>query len=318
VSPLARLLLPRAAMTVLTLWVVSVIIFAATIVIPADPARKYLGRFAQAEQIAQFNAQFGLDRPLVDRYVDWAGGFLRGDLGTSTTTTISVNELLGPRLVNSALLGGLAFAITLLVALSLGLIAGRRPGSPADVLLSFGVLSLVATPDFVIGIVLLALLAVQLRALPLTSGAVEDGFLSDPAALVLPVLTLVLVSAPSLARFVRAAVREAIATPHVRAAALRGLSASRLTWGHVIPTAIGPIVNVVALTFAGMVSGALIVETVFAFPGAGALIVGAVSNNDVAVVQAGTMIFGALLIVLNFVSDAVVAAVSPERRRLSA
>jgi peptide/nickel transport system permease protein len=312
-----RLLARRALATVLTLWVVSVAIFAATLVIPADPAKKYLGRMALPEEIAAFNAQYGLDRPVVERYLDWAGGLLTGDLGTSTSTTVDVGELLGPRLVNSALLGGIAFAITLVIALGLGLVAGRRPGSLPDAVLSFGVLALIATPDFVIGILLLALLAVQLQAFPLTSGAVGEGFLSDPSALVLPVLTLVLVSAPSLARFVRAAVREAIATPHVRAAALRGLTASRLTWGHVIPTAIGPIVNVIALTFASMVSGALIVETVFAFPGAGALLVDAVNTNDVAVVQAGTMVFGTLLIVLNFASDAIIAALNPERRRLT-
>jgi ABC-type dipeptide/oligopeptide/nickel transport system permease component len=186
------------------------------------------------------------------------------------------------------------------------------------VLLSLAVLTLVATPEFVVGILLLTALAVQLRLLPITSDAAGEGVLAEPSSLVLPVLTMVLVFTPALARYLRAAVREASMTPHVRAAALRGLSARRVTWGHLVPSAAAAVVNMVGLTLAAMLSGALVVETVFAFPGVGLLVIDAVGANDVAVVQAGTLILGAVLIVLNFTADALVTLLNPRRRLLAA
>jgi peptide/nickel transport system permease protein len=310
------LIMRRLALLLSTLVVVSVLIYAATLVVPSDPARQYLGRFATAEEIAEFNAENGLDRPITVRYAEWAGDFVVGDWGRSLSADLPVREVMAPRLVNSAVLGLMSFALTLALAGWLGLVAGKRPGSPVDAILSLAVLTLVATPEFVIGILLLTVLAVQLGLLPITSDAAGEGVFTEPSALVLPLLTMVLVFTPALARYVRVAVREASMTPHVRAAALRGLGARRITWGHLMPTAAAPIVNMVGLTLAAMLSGALVIETVFAFPGVGLLVIDAVGTNDVAVVQAGTVILGTVLIVLNFAADAVVALLTPRRRLL--
>lgn len=306
----------KLALTVVTLVFISIVVYTATQIIPADPAKVFLGKTATPEQVARFKAEQGLDRGPVAGYLHWASRFVRGDLGDSIVTKQPVSDLVLPRLGRTMLLALFAFAIAAPLAFALGLASGKRPDSPLDAGLSFGVLGLAAIPEFTIGVVVLAVFAVSLGLFPISSGIVLFG---TPAqrfeAYVLPAVTLALVVIPHMARQVRIAVREVVATPYVRAAALRGLSPRRLTWGHVVPMTAGRVVNVMALNLAELLAGVVVVETVFGFPGVGRQLVEAIGSNDITIVQAITVIIGASYIIINFLADALVIALNPRLRR---
>jgi peptide/nickel transport system permease protein len=316
---IARAVGAKLALTILTLVFVSVVVYTATQVIPADPAKVFLGKTATPQQVARFREEQGLDRGPVSGYLHWAGNFIHGDLGESIVTQEPVSETVLPRLGRTMLLALFAFVIAAPLAFALGLASGKRPDSTLDTGLSFGVLGLAGVPEFAIGVVLLTVFAVSLGWFPVSSGVVLFG---SPAerfqAYVLPAVTLALVVLPHMTRQVRIAVREVVAAPYIRAAALRGLTYDRLTWKHVVPMASGRVVNVMALNLAELLAGVVVVETVFGFPGIGRQLVEAINSNDITVVQAVTVIIGACDIVINFLADALVIVLNPRLRRTGA
>lgn len=305
----------RLWLGLLTLVLISMITFLATNVVPNDPARIALGRGASEAQLRAYAAQQNLDDPVLSRYGSWIADFVRGDWGTSTRNRRPVRDEILPRLRRSATIALLAMAAAVPLALLLGTWLGRRSGTASDVAGSLGLLLLNSLPEFVIGLLLLAILGVWLGVLPIESSAAVFGSgWAGAEAYVLPVLTLVVVVTPYMTRVVRVQVRETLGRPYVRTALLRGVPPRRLMWRHVVPNASVPVVNVVALNMAELLGGLVVVEAVFGFPGLGQLLVDSVQGKDIPTVQAIALIAGLTFVVINAVADAVVLALNPRLR----
>jgi len=314
--PIALVLARLLSLAAVTLVFLSIVIYVATLVVPADPAKIYLGRTASPEQIATFRQQQGLNHGVVVGYTHWAGEVAVGNWGTSIYGGDAVTSVVLPGLGRSAILVLVAFALAVPLSLLLGIFTGRRSSSFADISASSVLLVIASLPDFVIGVLLLWLLAAELHWFPVSSGIVLFGHGWQVAkAYVLPALTLSLTVVPHISRQIRGAVREARTTAHVRAAELRGLPSRRVVWRHVVPTSLGRVVNVIALNLPEMLAGVVVVETVFAFPGMGYQFIQSITENDVAVVQAIALVIGAVYVFSNFTADALVAALNPKLRR---
>jgi peptide/nickel transport system permease protein len=317
-SRVARAIAGRALLALATLVVVSAVVYAATLLVPADPAKVFLGKAATQEQVEAFRHREGLDRNPVVGYLLWSERFVRGDWGDSIISQEPVTGLVVDRLQRTFLLALLAFLVAAPISLMLGLGGGKRAGSLPDVSLSVVILGLAALPEFVIGIGLLLIFSIELALLPVTSAAILfGGPRATVEAYILPTLTLALVAIPYMTRQIRSSVREVIATPYVRAAALRGLSRRTLTWRHIVPTASGRVVNVLCLSLAELMAGVVVVETVFAFPGIGQELVQSINSADVTVVQATALVIGSAYILLNFAADALAVLLNPKLRRAS-
>ena len=306
---------------VATLAALSIVTFAATNAIPGDPARTALGRTATAEQLEAFREQQGLNEPVVERYFSWVGGFLRGDWGRSLISDRPVKEDVQVRLGRTlALALASFFLVALPVGIALGLWSGRRAGTLPDRAVSMATLVVTSLPEFVIGICLLVVFAVWLGWFAVESSAIAFG--PDLGELIrlcaLPVLTLALTVIPYVSRMMRANARDVVATPYVRAAELKGVRGLRLSLRHVLPNALPPVVNVLALNLAELIAGVVVVEAVFGFPGAGQLLVTAVQTKDLATVQALTLLIGAAFVTCNLLADLVVLALNPRLRTATA
>jgi peptide/nickel transport system permease protein len=305
----------RLAFAALTLVAISLVTFLATNVVPADPARVALGKFATPAQVEAYNSQQGLNRPAAARYVSWVGGAVRGDWGTSVLSGQNVSKMVGPRIARSLALAFSAMLIAIPVAFLLGVYSAQRIGKPSDLVVSSGTLLVNSLPEFVVGIALLFVFAVQFGVLPIeSSGAAMGTGVDEVKAYVLPVMTLAIVLVPYIARMVRASVRDLSSQPFVRSAALRGVSHRALVWRHVVPNASLPVVNVIALTMAELIAGVVIIETVFGFPGIGQLLVSSVSSKDIPVVQIITLVIGLGFVIFNLLADLAVIALNPRLR----
>ena len=310
-----RYTMSRVALGIVTLTLISVITFAATNAVPADPARAALGKYATPEQLENYRIQQGLDRPVVERYVHWVGGLTRGSWGTSTVTRQDVGSLVGARIVRTLIIGLVAMLLAVPLAFVIGIYTGQRSGKVDDVGASTLILLLNSLPEFVIGILLLVVFGVVLKVLPIESSAAAYGTGFDRAkAYVLPILTLVLLLTPYLARMVRVNTRDVLGQPYVRSAVLRGVSPSRLSWRHIAPNASLPVISVIALTLAELVGGVVVVEVVFGFPGIGKLLVDSVLSKDIPTVQAVTLAMGLGFVVLGLAADLVLLGLNPRLR----
>jgi peptide/nickel transport system permease protein len=312
-----RVVVSRLAVALGTLLLISIVTFAATNAVPADPARVALGKTASPEQVEQYRQQEGLDRPVVTRYFEWLGRYVRGDWGHSVLANkVAVRSEVGPRILRTILLGTVAVSIAVVLAFVIGTATAQRSGRVSDVLTSIVTLTFNALPEFVTALLLLVVLAVQLGLLPIESASgILYGDLWDAVkAYVLPVLTLVLVLTPYMLRMVRTNVREVLDQPLVRSAVLRGVPNRTVVWRHVVPNAALPVINVVALTLADIVAGVVVVETVFAFPGVGKLFVDSVLAKDVPTVQAVALVVGLGFVTLNLLADLLRVAVDPRLR----
>jgi peptide/nickel transport system permease protein len=308
----------RLAVAIGTLLLISVITFAATNAVPADPARVALGKEASPADLAAYRKQQGLDRPVVQRYFRWLDGYVRGDWGTSVlANNVSVRSEVVPRLIRTIILGAVSLTIAVGLAFLLGAWTARRSGGPGDFAVSAVTLIFNALPEFVTALLVLVLLAVKLKAFPIESGSgilYGSGPLDVVRSYVLPVLTLVLVLTPYITRMVRANVREVLSQPLTRSAVLRGLPRRTVLWRHVVPNAALPVIAVIALTFADILAGVVVVESVFAFPGIGKLFVDSVLSKDVPMVQAVALVVGAGFVTLNLLADGLLVALDPRLR----
>lgn len=310
-----RYLGTRVGLALLTLFLISAITFFATNVVPSDPARSALGKAATPDQLEAYREQQGLDEPVATRYVHWLGDFFHGDWGASIISRIPVKDQVGPRITRSVIVAGMAVLLAVPLAFLLGVYTGLRSGRPVDIGVSIGALFLNSLPEFVVGLVLLVLFAVQWGVLPLESSAaaLSSGF-DEVKAYILPVLTLAIVLTPYMLRMVRVNVQATMDLPYVRSAVLRGLSRRRVVWQHVVPNASLPVVNVVALSLAELIGGVVVIETVFSFPGIGKLLVESVGSKDIPMVQAIALIMGTGYVFLNFAADAIVLKLNPRLR----
>ena len=285
--PIARFIVRRLAAAALTLLAVSVLVFVGTEVLPGDAASAVLGRNAAPEQLVELRAEMGLDRPAAERYGDWLGGLLTGDLGASAAGYAAGAELpiwtqVRSKLGNSLWLAGLTAALLVPLSLLLGVVAGRRAGRPADLAISFGALAVISLPEFVIGSLLILVFFAWLDVLPpvalLISG---QSAIADPKTLVLPVATLLGATLAASVRMVRAGMIETLRTDYVQMARLNGVPERSVVWRHALRNALAPSVQILAQNLQYLVGGIIVVEYLFGFPGIGKELVDSVAIRDV-------------------------------------
>jgi peptide/nickel transport system permease protein len=305
-----------AVRLVLSLLAVSVLVFLLTIAVPGDPARAALGKAATPAQLKAFDAAHGLDAPLYEQFGRFLQHLVQGQLGTSYASGQSVATAIGARFERTFFLVLIAWLIAALISIPVGMWSGRRAGSAADSVLSGATLALAALPEFVIGLLLVFIVGVKLGWLPVNSTAA--GYSTTPwgdfSSYLLPAIAIALTIIPYITRLTRANAREVDSEPYIRAAILRGVHGPRLTFMHVLPNAAPPVLNALALQFAGSIGGVVVTETVFGFPGIGQLLVQAVGSRDLPVVQAITIIIGAVYVLVNTMADAGVRALTPRLR----
>ncbi|GAA4203964.1 ABC transporter permease [Streptosporangium oxazolinicum] len=287
-----------------SLVLLSGVVFAATAVLPGDAVSAVAGIDASSVERARVRAALGLDRPVAERYARWALGAVRGDLGTGFVGRRPVVEVVGARLPNSLLLAGLTLALTVPLAVLLGLSAGLRAGGITDRLVSFAAQGAAGIPEFVSAALLIAVLSVWLELLPRVSLVPLGGTpLQAPAGLVLPVLTLTAVALATATRLIRVSVADVAASPYVETARLNGVRGPRLALRHVLPNAAGPAVQALTLITGVLVGGAVVVESVFDYPGIGRELQQAVAARDVPMVQGIATVLAAVMLLILLLGD---------------
>jgi len=312
-------LIKRFATFVATLLAASVLVFAVQGALPGNAAQVMLGESATPEVVAALSRKLGLDQPAVVRYGHWVRGLLTGDLGTSVSYDVPVAQLIGERLAVTAPLALLAMALTTVLALTLGIYAASRHNKLGDV----GVMTLsqigIAIPNFWFAILLILVFAVKLQWF--SAGGFpgwDESAWAALKALILPAVALAVVQAAILARITRSAVLDVLREDFVRTARAKGLNRRQVLWRHVLRNAFVPVLTVMGLQFASLLTGTVVVENVFSLPGLGRLIFQAISNRDILVVQSVVMLLAAAVIVINFVVDMLYAVIDPRLKVHSA
>jgi peptide/nickel transport system permease protein len=309
-------LLKRFATFVATLAAASVIVFAVLELLPGNAAQVILGDTATPDSLAALERKLGLDRPPLERYLTWVGGWLRGQSATSHSYDVPTWDLIAERLQVSLPLAVLAMALTVVVALALGIYAAARHHTPGDAaVMAFSQAGL-AVPSFWLAILLILLFAVQLQWVSAGGfpGWTEDeggGPWEGLKALLLPALALAAVQAAILARVTRSAVLETMREDYVRTARAKGLTKRQVLWGHVLRNAMIPVLTIMGLQFGNLITGAIVVENVFVLPGIGRLVFQAIANRDLVVVRDVVMLLAAVVVAVNFVVDVLYALVDP-------
>lgn len=313
---IASLVVKRIGIALITLVIVSFAVFAATQLLPGDVAEILLGQSATPEAVAGLRHAMNLDQPALYRYFAWLGDFAQGYLGRSYANDMPIASLIGWRLLNTLKLAATTTVIAVPLALGLGITAATFRGSAFDRALTAIVVAVISVPEFVIATLAVLVFAVWLRWLPALSnaGSAADfgSFLRGAA---MPVVTLCCVICAQMIRMSRAAVVEILNRPYVEMALLKGASRPRIVLWHVLPNAVGPIVNAVALSLSYLVGGVIIVETVFNYPGIAKLMVDAVATRDLPLIQACAMIFCVVYLGLITVADIVAILANPRLRR---
>jgi len=310
-----RIILTRLAQGLLTLLLASIIVFGATEILPGDVAEAILGQSRTEEALAALREEMGLNRPAIERYFDWLGGLLRGDLGTSLATDRPVADMIESRMWNTLRLALLAAAISVPLSLAFGLWSAMRAGGRVDKTLAMTTLALIAVPEFFIGLILMKVFAVELKWLSASANTRPYfDFWQNFRALALPVATLSFAVLAHMMRMTRSSVINIFTSPYMEMAALKGLPKRRLVIRHALPNALSPILTVIALNLSYMVSGVIIVETVFGVPGLTRLLVDAVTLRDIPLIQACAMIFGTVYILLNLLADVLSIMANPRLR----
>ncbi|MFN7599451.1 MAG: ABC transporter permease [Cereibacter sp.] len=306
-----RMIGQRLLLGMLTLFIISVVIFGATELLPGDLARELLGQSATEETLAALREQLGLNDPAPVRYWNWLTGVLQGDFGVSMATQKPISELVGTRLGNTLFLALYAAALSVPLSLLLGVLAALWRNSVFDRASNALALTAISFPEFFVAYILILWLA-QTGLFPSMvriTGATTTGDLLYSAFL--PALTLTLVVTAHMMRMTRAAIINLLASPYIEMARLKGMSPMRVVLHHAVPNALAPIINVVALNLAYLITGVVVVEVVFVYPGLGQLMIDAVTNRDIPVVQAIALIFAAAYVLLNLLADVLSTVTNP-------
>lgn len=321
-----KIILQRLGLGVITLLVVSVVIFVAVNMLPGDFAELILGQGATPEAVASIRRDLALDQPLVARYFSWLSGMLRGDLGTSFAQlnfqtnlggsgAVTVAEQIAPRFSNTLFLAGVTAMIAVPLSLVVGILAALYRNSAFDKATNIFTLSSISSPEFFMAYVLILFLAVLNPILPSLSNIYAGmSFGERLEKSMLPALTLTLVVMAHMMRMTRAAIISLLASPYIEMARLKGLSPMRVIVKHALPNALAPIINVIALNLAYLITGVVVVEVVFVYPGIGQLFVDSVKIRDIPVVQACCLIFAAAYILLNLTADILSILSNPRLR----
>ena len=310
-----RMVIQRIIIGIITLWVVSVLVFIGTSVLPGDVAEIVLGQTATPETLAAYRAENGLDQPLYMQYASWLGGMFTGDLGISKAGGASISNLIGGRFGNTMFLAGVVAIISVPLSVFLGLLAAMYPATWIDRVLTFGTLSLISVPDFFIATFMVLIFAVNLGWLPAIAHiSPEDTMWETIRASAMPLITLIIVVAAQMIRMTRAGILNVMNSPYIEMSILKGVTRNRIIVRHAFLNAIGPIVNVIALNLAYLVSGVVIVETIFAYPGLAKLMIDGVQTRDLPLVQACAMIFCGTYVILIILSDVAAILSNPRLR----
>ena len=313
--PVVKLVAQRISLGILLLLAASVLIFAGTVMLPGDVAQQILGQGATPENLANLREELGLNDPPVTRYFQWLGGFVQGDLGTALTNGRDIAESIGGRLKNTLFLAFWAAIISVPLAITLGLLAVRYKNRWPDKVISAVTLTTISIPEFMIGYILIYVLAIQLGWFP-SVALLNDSMtlLEKLNAIAIPVMVLTLVVLAHMMRMTRAAILNVMQSAYIETAELKGMGMLKIIRKHAFPNAIAPIVNVVMINMAYLVVGVVVVEVVFAYPGMGQYLVDHVAKRDVPVVQACGLIFAAVYIGLNLIADVVSILANPRLR----
>lgn len=310
-----RYILRRFGFMILTVLLTSLIIFWVTQWLPGDVARVILGREASETALEALREKLGLNQPIVVQYLTWLGGFITGDWGTSFSTNQPIRPLVLERLRNSLMLAAVTMSIAVPLSVGLGVIAGLNENKTADNIISIGSLSVVGLPEFVTGLILIQLFAFKLNIF-LPNSSIEPGatFWEALPMLILPALTATLVLLAYVARLTRAGVVEELKKPYVRTAALKGLPQRTVIIKHVLRNALLPTITVIAISVGWLISGLIVIENVFNYPGLGRLMTFAIDRRDLPLLQAVTLVtvFGFSL--ANLVADLLYAYLNPRIR----
>ena len=315
--PVVRTVLQRLGLGLLTLFIVSIVIFSALAMLPGGFAQAILGQSATPETVAAFNHEIGLDRPAIVRYLEWIAGVLHGDFGNSYagaggSIKRDVAHLIAPRLYNTFFLAIFAAVIAVPLALFLGIMAALHRNGWFDRIVNSVTLTTIAMPEFFVAYVLMFFFAIKLRWFySLSTVSETTGFLEHVSRAALPALTLTLVIVAHMMRMTRASIINLLASPYIEMAQLKGIPRGRVIVRHALPNAWAPIVTVIAINRAYLVVGVVVVEVVFVYPGIGQLMVDSVSSRDMPVVQACALIFAATYILLNLSADIISIITNP-------
>lgn len=302
----------RIALGLLTLFVISLIIAFGVELLPGDLAQEILGQGATPEGLRVLRLQLGLDTPPHIRYLDWLGGMVTGDMGLSLANKRPISELIGPRLSNTLFLGGFAALIAIPVALILGILAALYRNSLYDRGVNLFTLTSISFPEFFIAYILILFFAIKLGWFPgISNISSELTFIEKLYRTLLPAASLTLVVVAHMMRMTRASIINLLSSPYIEMAQLKGIKPLRIITRHALPNALAPIVNVIAINLAYLVVGVVIVEVVFVYPGLGQLLVDSVSKRDVPVVQACSMLFASVYILLNLSADIISIVTNP-------
>jgi peptide/nickel transport system permease protein len=312
---LAQYLLRRIGLALLTLVLLSLLIFFAGQVVPGDPGRAILGPFAAQSAVKALDKSLGVDRPLLTQYWSWVTGLAHGDLGTSYQFHAPVSSFLGPALVRSLKLAALVFVLVVPLSILGGVVAAMNRGRPVDRIISVVGLSLSTVPEFVSGIVLIVVLAIGLKVLPVTASAPPGASpLTVLRYLILPAIPLVFVLFGYIARMARAGTLEALDSDYVRTATLKGLPRSVVIRRHVLRNSLLPTITVIATQTGYLIGGLVVVETLFNYPGLGRLIFTAATDKDFPMLEAGVLIIGMVFLVATLIADVLYTVLNPRIR----
>ncbi|HZJ03101.1 MAG TPA: ABC transporter permease [Thermoleophilia bacterium] len=310
-----RFLLRRLVLALVTLFLLSIIVFLMASVLPGDVARRILGPFADQRAVTALNKELGADRPLVVRYGTWVGGFVQGDLGESFSTRRPVWEVIKPALINSAKLAALAFVLVVPLGILGGVIAALREGRVTDRLISIGGLSATATPEFVWAVVVILVLALWLKVLPVTAAfPAGSGPLVQIKYLLLPAICLVFVLFGYIARMARAGTIEALGADYTRTAILKGLSHRQVLTRHVLRNSLLPTIAVIATQAGYLIGGLVVLEVIFNYQGIGQILFRAAEQKDFPLLQSAVLLVGLVYLLATLAADILYSILNPRIR----
>ena len=311
------LVLKRILLGLITLFIVSLITFVGVEVLPGDACTTYLEREAYGAALETCYKRLGLDIPAYERYVSWAIGVIQGDFGYSLSGEMKINDVLGPRVKNSLVLASASILIGIPIALLLGIITALWRDKMPDIIISTFTIFSMTIPEFISATLLILIVAIWLEWLPgiviVPTGASVSELLPN---IILPVIAISMIMTAHMARMVRSSVIQVMASDYVQMAILKGVPYWKMVFKHVLPNALLPAINVVALTIAWLLGGVVVTEVVFNYPGLGRLVIESISNRDLPVVQALAIILASIYVIINLIADLLTLMLNPRLKSL--
>lgn len=311
------LVLKRILLGLITLFIVSLITFSGVEVLPGDACTTYLEREAFGAALEACYERLGLNTPAYERYIYWAAGVLQGDFGYSLSGEMKINDVLGPRVKNSMVLASASILIGIPIALLLGIITALWRDKLPDIIISTVTIFSMTIPEFISATLLILIVAIWLEWLPgiviVPTGASISELLPN---IILPVIAISMIMTAHMARMVRSSVIQVMASDYVQMAILKGVPYWKMVFKHVLPNALLPAINVVALTIAWLLGGVVVTEVVFNYPGLGRLVIESISNRDLPVVQALAIILASIYVIINLIADLMTLMLNPRLKSL--